>query len=122
MMVTEVPMVAIMVPSEVITVVPLEIQIMESILVQVGQTMIILLRINLLAHHLVDLTLAVLHQVSVDLAAVVVLAQEAVPAVLEILQTQVAAAEVSVVAVMENPEAVVTDKSLYFRQEVNLGI
>ena len=121
-MVTEVPMVAIMVPSEVITVVPLEIQIMESILVQVGQTMIILLRINLLAHHLADLTLAVLHQVSVDLAAVVVLAQEAVPAVLEILQTQVAAAEVSVVAVMENPEAVVTDKSLYFRQEFNLGI
>ena len=121
-MVTEVPMVAIMVPSEVITVVPLEIQIMESILVQVGQTMIILLRINLLAHHLADLTLAVLHQVSVDLAAVVVLAQEAVLAVLEILQTQVAAAEVSVVAVMENPEVVVTDKSLYFRQEFNLGI
>ena len=81
-----------------------------------------LLRINLLAHHLADLTLAVLHQVSVDLAAVVVLAQEAVLAVLEILQTQVAAAEVSVVAVMENPEVVVTDKSLYFRQEFNLGI
>ena len=116
-------MVAIMVPSEVITVVPLEIQIMESILVQVGQTMIILLRINLLAHHLADLTLAVLHQVSVDLAVVVVLAQEAVRAVPEIQLTQVIAAEVSeVVTVMENPEAVVTDKILYFCQEFNLGI
>ena len=105
------------------TAVLLEIQIIGKILVQVEQPMIILLRRNLLEHHLTDLTLAVLHQVSVDLAAMVVLVQEAVRAVPEIQLTQVAAAEVSeVVTVMENPEAVVTDKILYFCQEFNLGI
>lgn len=104
-------------------VVHLGIQIMGEILVQVKQPMIILLRRNLLEHHLTDLTLAVLHQASVDLATMVVLVQEAVRAVPEIQLTQVAAAEVSeVVTVMENPEAVVTDKILYFCQEFNLGI
>jgi len=115
-------MAVIMVLLEVIIAVPLEIQIMEGILVLVEQTMIILLRINLLVHHLMDLTLAVLHQVLVDLAAVVPLIQEAEPAVQEALTLEAVTEVSEVAAVTADPEKVVTDKKIYFHQEFNLGM
>jgi len=121
MMETEVLMVAIMALLEVIAV-PLEIQIMGKTLVLVEHTMVILLRINLLVHHLTNLIPAVLHQLSVDLAAVVPLIQEAEPAV-QVVLTLEAVTEVSeVAAVTADPEEVVTDKKIYFHQEFNLGM
>ena len=117
-------MVAIMALLEVIAV-PLEIQIMGKTLVLVEHTMVILLRINLLVHHLTNLIPAVLHQLSVDLVAVAhlqVTALEAEPAVQEVLTLEAVAEVSEVAAVTADPEEVVTDKKIYFHQEFNLGM